>query len=230
MTRSFLYTPMLLAFASLALLLLAPAPSQAVVFNVLSPQPGGSGLEVSLGDTLEIEINLTNSSLFSVSGLRASLFGYDPAIVSFVSGDAISSYLHSSCPPGAPASSCSGGLANLAAPALSETLFAGAPRVRFAESSGSTAVSNPGAGTDPGLDNALYSAMFRIRFLATALGTTTFEVGTGLADDGIDLGTGGSAPAEQGGFFTIEVVPEPASGTLLLAGLMALGRRRARRA
>lgn len=188
----------------------------AVEFTIVGP----NSATVLFGESVTIDIVLTNTSATSVNGLGASVTNYGAN--EFVSGSAVSTYLNAICvAPGA----CFGGLSNLAGPALSESsIGTNGNRVQIALSASlSPVVGAPN--TDQGLDNGVGTAMFRVTF--TAVESANIEIGTSYQGDGVII-PGGDSIQAQGDTFALTVVPEPGTALLMglgLAGLAAAGRR-----
>lgn len=188
----------------------------AVEFTIVGP----SSATVLPGESVTIDIRLSNTSLTQVAGLGASVTDYGAN--AFVGGEAVSSYLNQVCFPTA---GCFNGLTNLAGGALSESAIAPNPnRIQIALSAALTAVGTDGS-IDPGLDGATGTAQFTVTF--TAVESANILVGTSYQGDGVVL-PDGSVIQAQGASFALTVVPEPGTALLMglgLAGLAAAGRR-----
>jgi hypothetical protein len=187
--------------------------ANAVELNVVGP----NSATVLLGQQVAVDVTLTNLSGDTVAGIGVSVYGYDESVADFASGQAVSSYLNTSCTaPGV----CSGGLENLRGGSLFESAIAGnGPRVQIALS----ATLTPSAGipgVDQGLDGNAGTPMFSVLFDAIAPGVTTLFIDTAYYGDAI-VYPDGSIGQAQGSTFTINVIPEP--GTALLMGLGLLG-------
>jgi hypothetical protein len=166
-----------------------------------------------------------------IRGIGASIHGYDPSVVSFVSGAAVDSVFHAFADPDLGAF---GGLENSVGGALSESAIAPkGNRVQFLNAlSPSPRPWNP---LDPGLDGAVGGgdAQFRLTFQIVGPGISFATIGTGYPGDVVVLGDGSTVPANNVRIlFSSEeaprVIPEPGSALLLGVGLGALARRRRR--
>jgi hypothetical protein len=145
---------------------------------------------------------MRNQSLTEISSLGASVYGYEGVAV-FESGEAVSSYLHEICLPGA---GCFNGLDNLmGGPLVESSIGDNGPRVQIALSSSSSAISNDGS-VDPGLDGQTGTSMFRLTF--TAVGPGQFLIGTGYEGDGI-VRPDSILVRGTGALFTVNIPPEP---------------------
>jgi len=163
---------------------------------------GSDSATVEVGEQFTINAIMRNQSLTEISSLGASVHGYDGVAV-FESGEAVSSYLHALCFPGA---GCFGGFENLVGgPLVEDSIGANGPRVQIALSSSLSPISNDGA-IDPGLDGQTGTSMFRLTF--TAVGQGEFLIGTGYEGDGI-VRPDGILVRGTGALFTVNAPPEP---------------------
>lgn len=201
--------------AALALVFASSTASADAVLSIIGTT-GGDPDALAVGETVTLQITITNPNATSIAGLGLSVFDYDEAVVDFDSGMAVANYLNQVCvAPG----SCFGGLENLASGALTESAIgANGNRVQIALSAGLTGVTNTGTGVDQGLDNTVGTSQFDVTFEAIGNGTTTLIVGSGYQGDGIIIPGGNNIPAVND---TITItVPEPGA---LAAGSLALG-------
>lgn len=218
-------------FLVVCILGLAPDSTRAVELDVINSQ--GNEITLDVGQSVDVEVMMTNLSLTTVHGLGVSVHGYDEGVADFVSGQSVQDFFNSSC---SGAGICIGGLdqvnnayfdpANL----VETEIGTNGRRVQIFLSASLTAVSNPGAGIDVGLDGNVGTAMSRVRFRALGLGSTTLRIDTFYEGDGV-VGVGGALSHAVGSAFTIHVVPEPGILVLLGLGMAALAAGRpARRA
>lgn len=186
---------------------------------------------VAPGDiiTLDIRMSNTNGDTPSVLGLGASVHGY-AGNASFVSGEAVGTYLNTNCFPGF---GCFGGLPNLAGAAsganrtlAQSSIGAFGPRVQIALSASTTATT--GIGTiDPGLDGGNGTAQFRVSFQILE-GAQDFDLLIDSSYQGDLVNTSAGDREIAGQTVRISIVPEPGTALLMglgLAGLAAAGRR-----
>ncbi len=182
---------------------------------------GGNPDALGMGETITLQVTLTNPELDGINGLGLSIHGYNEAVVDFTSGEAVDSYLNAICvAPG----TCFGGLANIAAGPLAESAIgANGNRVQIALSAGLDTVTGLSPSIDQGLDEVTGSSQFDIVFTGVAPGTTTLIIGTGYQGDGIILAGGANVPATSP---TLTItVPEPgavAASAAALGSVLAL--------
>jgi len=187
-------------------------------------------VSVPVGATVTIGVRISNPALTTWYGIGLSYYGYDPALLDFVSGDAAATILATCIPP----SICFGGGTNLVGGPLVETNvfptvpLAGEPRVRSVLFMSDY---NPISGSgllDPGFDGVVggSDAQIRVTFEGLAEGVTEVEIGTGDDRGGILLEATGISSQATNARVRI-VVPEPGMGWALLgAAALGFGRRR----
>lgn len=223
--------------ASAAIALVATSASANVVFNATAS--AANPLNALLpGDLVTISIRMTNNATLApptrdfVAGVGAAVQGYNPAVMSFVTGEIADTNFFCSN------ASCTNGLLNgldPLEPLVEATSAAIGKYVQFVNAVTTAARNGPGT-TEPGIDGTNTDAEFRLVFQAGAAGTTTFDIGTST-----DLGLGNviviatsSAGANsaivQGvnAQIQVTVIPEPGTALLMglgLAGLAVAGRR-----
>ncbi len=199
-----------------AAMFLVASTAGAVEFTIL----GASSATVAPGDSVTIDIVVTNNDLTNVFGLGASVTDYGAN--TFDGGQAVANYLNAIC---AAPGTCFGGLANIAAGPLAESAIgANGNRVQIALSAGLLGVIGA-PGTDQGLDSVVGTAQFTVTF--TAVESASINIGTSYQGDGVIV-DGGSSIQAQGATFALTVIPEPGTALLMglgLAGLASAGRR-----
>ncbi|MBK7951850.1 MAG: hypothetical protein IPK00_24595 [Deltaproteobacteria bacterium] len=215
---------------SLACAMVAASNARAVVFQVdgISVSSGvlvGTHAFIPVGGTVTIGARMADPTATTVTGVGASYSGWNPSILSFVSGSTVDSIFHAQCPNG---SGGSDGMTNLVPNPLVESKAAiggpvpGAPRVRTI-----VALSvDPRAAhvDDPGLDGQCGGgdAQMRLTFQAVADGETTLTIGTG-EDLGSVVSVSNGTIAQATNATVTVTVPEPAGVASIAAGLLLLG-------
>jgi hypothetical protein len=206
-------------------MLFAATTASAVEFSVV----GANSIDLAVGESVEISINVDNASATGVNGLGASVWDYDEAVAGFTSGVASRSFFVQFC--GAP-NNCFGGVDQAANAffdrlALRESsIGTSGNRVTIVNAAALSPSSATGA-LDQGWDGTTGTPDIVVVFTATGLGSTTLQIGTGYTGDGVVLGDGSLIQAD-GATFTINVIPEPGTALLMglgLAGLAVAGRR-----
>ncbi len=219
----------------LALVLICLGASTAgasVTFTAVAHTTGDRPLDSLLvGDEVTLDIRISSTGAPAVVAVAAGVFGYDPDVAGFQSGNAVSGFLYDFC---VPTLGCFAGIDNLLAGALSETNSPSSigRSVTFANGVSITERAATGA-LDFGLDGSVTDAQFRVTFRMLALGSTTLTVGT-TTEINAGLGvvfanTGGALDQATNAAFTLTVIPEPGPALLLGLGLIGLAtlRRRA---
>jgi len=199
------------------LLLASSAASADITFDIVGTS-GGDPNALQIGETLTIDMIMTNPEGTGVTGIGASVWDYDEMVLAFDSGEAVASYLNTSCD--APFS-CIGGLENVAAGALIESeIGANGFRVQIANSIAFVTKSNTGIGVDQGLDGNVGTTQFQVTFEALAEGSATLQVGTGYQGDIVVL-PGGAIGEAVNDSITI-TVPEPGAAAASLTALASV--------
>jgi hypothetical protein len=206
-------------------MLFAATAASAVEFSVVGP----TSVDLAVGESVEISINVDNASATGVNGLGASVYGYDEAVAGFVSGVASKSFFVQFC--GGP-NACFAGVDQAANAffdrlALRESEIGSSGKRVSIVTAAALAPSVQTGALDQGWDGTTNTPDIVVVFTATGLGSTTLQIGTGYTGDGVVLGDGSLIQA-AGTAFTINVIPEPGTALLMglgLAGLAVAGRR-----
>ncbi|MFK7898951.1 MAG: PEP-CTERM sorting domain-containing protein [Myxococcota bacterium] len=206
------------------LLALSTSTAGAVTFSVteFSSTLGGDGYAMNLGEEFTLGIRVS-ADADVLSGLGASIFGYDDSIVEFVSGEAVDSIFHQVAIPNVGAFN---GLTNLASGTLAESSIGSfGPRVQIFN--GVSLSSYSAQPLDPGLDGEVGAddAQFRVTFRMIGLGVTTLQIGTGYEGDAVVL-PGGTTIQAAGATVAVGIIPEPGTALLMGLGLAGLAARR----
>jgi hypothetical protein len=210
------------------LILASSVASADITFEIVGTS-GGDPDALEIGETLTIDIIMTNPEGTGVNGIGASVWDYDEMVLGFDGGAAVASYLNVSCDE---PFSCIGGFENVAAGALIESeIGMDGARVQIANSIAAATVTNTGIGVDQGLDGNVGTTQFQVTFEGLDIGETTLQIGTGYSGDIVVLPGGGIGEAVNDSI-TI-TVPEPgaaAAGAVALASAWGVGtlRRRTR--
>ncbi len=210
---------LILATTALLRFVATPSTAEATTISIVSTvTSSGAPLDqLAVGDTVTVGLRIVDS--VAVVSIGASVSGYDESIVDFEQGITVGSINHTTC---IPSLGCFGGLDNTAAPNLIETDLGPGPRVQFFNGTrlvpGSSA--NP---LDPGLDGVLGGgdAQVRITFIATGLGSTTLDFGTGYLGDLVLLADS-TITSAVGAQVHLTVIPEPGTALLILLGLAGM--------
>lgn len=162
-------------FAILFSLVVASTAQGSVSFHVVGTS-GGPPNGLGIGETVTVDVRISSTGSPEVFGVGAAAFGYDPAVLEFVSGNAVSGYLYNLSIPSV---GSFGGLDNLAGGMLALNSSSGSPLIQFSNSASLTGRSGTGA-MDPGLNGVIGGgdAQFRMTFRAIAPGSTTISFGT----------------------------------------------------
>ncbi|MEZ4334627.1 MAG: hypothetical protein R3F35_22960 [Myxococcota bacterium] len=210
-----------------ALLLVASAAQALVTFTVQTSVTGGHPLSaVQVGDTITLDIRISNPGGGNVFGIGAAAFGWDNAVINYTSGNAVAANILPSQCFGDPVNVCIGGMTNSAGGARPEgtpTALSGR-NVQIVNAVDVAAHVGEASDQAPGLDGIIGGgdAQFRLVFTAAAEGTTTLEVGTKSTDPVLGnavIGDGGSVSEASNALLNI-TVPEPGA---VAAGLAAIG-------
>jgi hypothetical protein len=211
------------------LVALAASGAPAVEFSVLGP--GGDSVVLRPGETVDLEIGVSNLSETAVHFLSASISGYDESVADFVpgTGRAARSFFVWIC---LEENDCAGGINQLPyivdrLDLVEDSLLGSGNRVQFIEAALPIGAETTASGElDQGWDGTQASPDAVVTFRAVGLGTTVLRIGTDYYEDGV-IGPpydGSVRPAEQSATFTIRVVPEPGMAILLGLGLGGLAR------
>jgi len=213
-------------------LFLATTANAVVVFNATTTVTGGRPLNgVQVGDTITIDIRMSNPTAVPIFGVGAGVQGWNDSFVDFVSGQMnVGPYFCATA-----GATCTLGLNNgLAFPAdeVTGNYLAAASDVQVIPNLGNyipivQAIATTGrAGNgvkDPGLDGVVSGgdAQVRLVFTAVANGSTSITIGTDpnpIVGNVIVL-TGGTAVQATNAVLNV-TVPEPGA---IAAGVAALG-------
>lgn len=207
--------------------LLAAPPAAAVSFRVTELSGCAPAPETTdcIGDLVTIGLRIASEPDEQIYGIGASIYGSDPAIAVFVSGEVVASIFHAQATPGAGAT---GGLPNFVAPTLVESDADGTGwRVAFLD--GFDLRPHTENANDPGLDGLVGGgdAQVRIRFRILAAGQTILSIGTGYPGDAVVYAAGEMGQASGLQILLRSdgapvVVPEPGEALLLALGLAGL--------
>ena len=197
--------------------------------------PQALGLESCIGSELTIGFRVEEDpGDENIRGLGISIDSYGAN--ELVSGQAVSSYLHTFADP---AVGAFGGFDNLVGPSLSENSIAGfGNRVQVLLSAsivGRPVLTDPPPpGSDPGLDGVIGGGDAMIRVTFALREAAIWRIGTDYFGDGLILSDGSTQgiPAllieVSGESPPVVLTPEPTTSVLVGLGLMALGKRRPR--
>lgn len=181
-----------------------------------------------VGDVVTLDIVARNdgSDIFAIA---MAAVGYDPTVIGFSSGLALSSVFNTVCISG----NCFGGAFNevgtsvsgpggFSSRALAEEPHSLGPTVPLIE--GAYAASSNGTGaSDVGVVTGVVGdAQFRLVFQAVGLGQTVIDVGGFPEYGGGVVGSGGFPDVVNGDSLVITVLPEPTTALLLGLGLAGL--------
>jgi hypothetical protein len=218
---------------ALASCLFAASAANAVTFVATTTTTGNRPLNgLQVGDTITVNVRMTNPEAVAIFGVGAGAQGWDNAITQFVSAElGLGKYFCTGTNP----ATCPAGLDNGLAFATDEntgnylvvpsdvTTVAGIGNYFPIVQAISTTGRNGNGDKDPGLDGVVGGgdAQFRFVFTALANGTSTISFGT---DPNPTVGnvvvlTGGVTEQATNAVLNI-TVPEPGAA---LAGLGALG-------
>jgi len=225
--------------ASVAMLFAASAAS-ALTFVANATVDSGNPLSaLQVGDTVTINIRMSNPAAVAIFGIGAGAQGWDNSVAQFQGGELnLGKYFCTNA-------ACTLGLDNgVAYPNVDENT--GNALVTPGDVQNVAGVGNyfpivqaiattgrAGDGSrDPGIDGVVNGgdAQFRIVFRAAGPGTTTIDIGTNAnptLGNVVVLAGGATEPATNA-LISLTVVPEPGTALLMglgLAGLAAAGRR-----
>jgi hypothetical protein len=230
-----LKTPILILVATF----LVTSAANAITF---SATPSGPLTGLTPGDRVTIDVVVVLDSGDEINALGSSAYAYDSGVLSFVSGEGVSSLFYqtppmnsdpnagicnaypSICLPSNPMSNSIGG-ALVEGSASPGTGWGGTPEVEIIAAIDLDNTFLAQGISDPGLNGT--SIQFQLVFEAAGAGDTILIIGGGSDLNGV---SGGPSPGVINNVeLTFNVVPEPGTALLMglgLAGLAAAGRRR----